>query len=401
MTSSPKSDPFPPKAEWDRPPWNRWSFQHVREILPTAEVWRGNGPVRVLPREEQDLDGLAVVGVDGVETTLAGFLDQTYTDGLLVLKRGAVAYERYFNGMDERTLHLSQSVAKSFTGALTGILVGRGIIDVNAQISDVLPELAATAYSGASIQHILDMASGVRFSENYTDPFSDIGRSDVAAGWKPIPPGADPGLRWPHDLFEFILGLRDLEHEHGGRFAYRSIETDVLAFVLERATGRGLAQLLSEELWQKLGMEESANMTVDAAGFALADGGLNACLRDYARFGQMILENGAGIVPATWIEATRSGDHAVFRAPYTAVLPDGAYRNQFWIEDSAGRNLMARGVFGQLIHIDFARQVVVVKLSSWPEFTNNSWTKATIDAVRRIGVERGMAVHRRLVGCRA
>ncbi|MHB1104170.1 MAG: serine hydrolase domain-containing protein [Devosia sp.] len=376
---------FAPKSDWDRPPWNRWSFQYVREILPTVEVWRGRGPVRHLPRDEQELHGLSVAGIEGEAATLSALLEETYTDGFLVLKGGAIAYERYFNGMDERTLHLSQSLAKSFAGTLAGILAARGTIDVNAHVTDVLPELQSTAYRGARLQHVLDMASGVRFNEDYADPFSGMGRADVAAGWKPVPPGADPRLQWPRNVFELILGLGELEHAHGSRFSYRSIETDVLAFVLERATGKRFAQLLSEELWQRIGMEESANMTVDAAGFAVADSGLSACLRDYGRFGQLILDNGGGIVPASWIESTRSGDHGLFGEPYTAVLPEGAYRNQFWIEDRRSRNLMARGVFGQLIHVSWERQMVVVKLSSWLDFVNPAWTVATLDAVRRIG----------------
>lgn len=374
-----------PRAEWDRAPWNRWSFQHIREILPTVEVWRGRGPVRPLPRDEQPLGGLAVAGLDGGPSTLTAFLEQTFTDGFLVLHRGSVVFERYLNGMDERTLHLSQSVAKSFTGALAGILAARGVIEVTAQVTDYLPELLATAYRGATVQQVLDMQSGVRFSEDYTNPFSDIGRSDVAAGWKPIPADADPELQWPRGMFELILGLRDLDRVHGTLFSYRSIETDVLAFVLERATGKRLPDLLFEEIWRKLGMEESANMTVDPAGFALADGGLNACLRDYGRFGQAILDNGAGVIPPAWIETTRAADHALFTGSYTAVLPRGGYRNQFWVEDNQRRNLMARGVFGQLIHIDFDRELVVVKLSSWPEFVNAAWTVATLDAARRIG----------------
>ena len=377
--------PLPPKTDWDRPPWNRWSFQHVREILPTVEVWRGSGPVRRLPRNERALDGLAVAGISGASTTLAAFLEQTFTDGFLVLKGGAIVLERYFNGMDECTLHLSQSVAKSFTGILAGILAAHGAIDVNAPVTDMLPELYSTAYRDAKVKHLLDMTSGVRFREDYADPFSDMGRADVASGWKPIPRHADPHLYWPQSMFELIAGLRDLEAEHGSRFSYRSIETDVLAFAMERATGKRFAQLLSEEIWQKLGMEESANMTVDRTGFALADGGLSACLRDYGRFGQMILENGAGVVPEDWIEATRSGDHRLFGAPYSVVLPEGGYRNQFWIEDPQSRNLMARGVFGQLIHIDWAHQTVVAKLSSWPDFVNPAWTRATLDAVHRIG----------------
>ena len=186
-------------------------------------------------------------------------------------------------------------------------------------------------------------------------------------------------------MFEFILSLREREREHGARFSYRSIETDVLAFVLERATGKRLPQLLSEELWQKLGMEESASMTVDPAGFALADGGLNACLRDYARFGQMILEDGAGIVPARWIEATRAGDHALFGEPYTAV--------------AAGRRLsqpvLDRGP--QAPQPDGARRVRPAHLHrlgaadggrealELADFVNPAWTVATLDAVRRIG----------------
>lgn len=375
----------PPIRDWDRPPWNRWSFQHVGEVLPTAEVWRGDGPVRRLARQEQDLDALAVDGLDGAPATLATLLQDSFTDGFLVLHRGSVIHERYFNNMEPHTLHLSQSLAKSFTGGLAGILAGRGLIDVAAPIAEYVPELSTTAYRGASVQHLLDMTSGVRFTEDYADPFSDMGRADVASGWKPVPEGGDPASHWPQSMFELVLSLGERDAEHGRRFAYRSIETDVLAFALERASGRRLPQLLSEEIWQKLGMEQSASMTIDRAGFALADGGLNASLADYGRFGQMILENGGGIVPAAWIEATRRGGRQSFGSPYTEVLPEGAYRNQFWIENPRGDALLARGVFGQLIYINWEFNMVVVKLSSWPEFVNPRWTIATLAAVRRIG----------------
>ena len=130
-----------PRADWDRPPWNRWSFQNVRQILPTAEVWRGNGPVKALARKERDLDGVGFAGADGTATSLAPFLDESYTDGFLVLKDGAIVCECYFNGMGERTLHLSQSVAKSVTAAAAGALVGKGLLDVSAPVTRYLPEL--------------------------------------------------------------------------------------------------------------------------------------------------------------------------------------------------------------------------------------------------------------------
>lgn len=380
MQGSPPAMPVP-KAEWDMPPWNRWAFQHVREILPTSEVWRGEGPVRALPRAETGLDGLAVVDSEGKPATLSGLLDETYTDGFLVLKDGKIAYERYFNGMTARTPHLSQSVAKSVTGATFGILAGRGIVDPKKLVTDYLPELATTGWKGATVQQVLDMTTGVRFSEAYTDPYSDIGQVDVAGGWKPVPADTDPDFHWPQHMFELIQRLTETTRPHGAAFEYRSIETDVLAFIMERATGKRLPQLVSEELWQKIGAEESAYFTVDSAGYAIADGGFNATLRDYARFGQTILENGAGIVPADWIAKTRRGTHG---PNFSTSMPEASYRNQFWIENPRSRALMCRGVFGQLIHIDWDTRMVTVKLSTWPDFTSVPYSVATLKAVHAI-----------------
>ena len=204
---------------------------------------------------------------------------------------------------------------------------------------------------------------------------------DVASGWKPIPPESDPAYQWPAHVWEQILGLTATDRPHGAAFSYRSIETDVLAFAMERATGRRLPQLVSEELWQPLGAEESACFTVDSAGYALADGGFNATLRDYGRFAQLILEQGGGIVPADWIEATRTGTHG---PGYSKALPEGSYHNQFWIEDPRSRSLMCRGVFGQLIHINWEQAMVVVKLSSYPDFSNVAFSVATLQAIHAI-----------------
>lgn len=371
-----------PRDEWDRPPWNRWAFQHVREIVPTVEVWRGNGHRARLAEKPVDLDDLTIETAAG-PTSLARLLDETYTDGFLVLQDGAIVYERYFNDMTERTLHLSQSMAKSVTGTVFAILAARGELDAARLVTDYLPELETTAWKGATLQHVLDMTTGVRFSEAYTDPYSDIGQVDVAGGWKPVPTGTDPSFRWPANMWELILGLKDRTRPHGERFEYRSIETDVLAFAMERASGKRLATLVSEELWQKIGADESACFTVDPAGYAIADGGLNATLRDYARFGQLILDGGRGIVPEAWIEATRT--NPVHGPAFNASFDDASYRNQFWIEDRASRSLMCRGVFGQLIHIDFGRRIVMVKLSTWPDFINVAFSRATQAAVHAIG----------------
>ncbi len=400
MTSYKNSEPHPPImqgsppklrvpfADWDRPPWNRWTFQHVREILPTAEVWRGNGPASPLPQLPDDLVGVEFTLADGTPASVEAFLDDTYTDGFLVLHRGRIVFERYFNGMNERRLHLSQSMAKSVTAAAAGCLIAEGVLDPGKPVTHYLPELTATAYRGAALQQVLDMTSGVRFSEDYTDPFSDVGKIDVASGWRPGPPDARD---FPEHVWELILTLVTLERPHGERFVYRSIETDVLAFAMERATGRRLPELVSELIWQRMGADESACFTLDRAGYALADGGLNATLRDYARFGALYLNegvfNGHQIVPAAWIKATGMGDHSLFGEPYTLTTPNGAYRNQFWIEDVSRPAIMCRGVFGQLIYIDAARDLVVVKLSSWPDFLNIEFGVNTLRMIHALARE--------------
>lgn len=370
------------KHNWDRPPDNRWSFHHVREIVPTVEVWRGRGPVREFPRAELNLDDLVLSSGMG---NLAAHLAESYTDGFIVIKNGSIVFERYYGGMTERCLHLSQSVSKSFVGMLAGIVVGQGLLDVSKPIDHYLPELSLTGWKGATVQQVLDMTSGVCFSEAYTDPYSDMGQIDVASGWKPIPAGSIPDFKWPTHVWEQILGLRNTTRPHGTAFEYRSIETDVLAFCLERVTGKRLAQLLSEELWQKIGAEENACFTVDPAGYALAEGGFNACLRDYGRFGQLILEGGRGIIPTTWIDVTRNGNHLMFGGSYAETLPGGAYHNQFWIEDAKSRSLMARGVFGQWIYINWDHNMVIVKLSSFPDFINSAFEIASLNAAHAIG----------------
>lgn len=372
--------PTIPRQDWDRAPWNRWTFQHVRELVPTAQVWRGAGPATPLPAHVQDIDAIGFE-IDGRRDTIAGFLATAYVDGLLVLHRGRVVAERYLNGMTARTPHLSQSVAKSVVGTVAGILVGRGLVDPAAPVTHYLPELEATAYRGATVQHVLDMTSGVVFDETYTALDSHMAQMDAACGWKER---RNPD--WPAHVWELILTLKEAECEHGADFRYRSIETDVLSFLLQRVTATPLAELVSRELWAPMGAEEDACFTVDPAGYALGDGGFNATLRDYARFALLHLGGGEiggrRIVPAAWIEETRSGARPdLFGGVYHEVLPQGAYHNQFWIEDPDRRAYMARGVFGQLIYIDPEGDFAAVILSSWPEFVSSLRTRTSLAAV--------------------
>ncbi|MFK7752744.1 MAG: serine hydrolase domain-containing protein [Sedimentitalea sp.] len=397
MTSYKNSDPTPPimagspvppewrvpRALWDAPPWNRWSFQHVRQLLPTVPV-RAGAP-SPLVANLQDINDLGFQALGG-PTTIATMLDHTYTDGFIVLVDGKIITEQYFNGMRPETLHLAQSVSKSVVATVAGILIGRGLLNPALPITDVLPELAQTGWNGATLQHVLDMTSGTVFDEGYTSPDSDIAKTDVAAGWRPRP---DDAADWPDCVWDQILGLKARDVDHGTRFQYRSIETDVLAHAMERATGQKLADLVSTELWQKIGAEHDACFTVDSAGYALADGGFNASLRDFARFAQVLLEGGRGIVPAEWITDIRRGPHGLFNDEGRTILPNGAYRNQFWIEDETRETFMCLGVFGQLIYVAPEYDMVAVKLSTWPDFVDADFKIDTLRGLHAIATALG------------
>ncbi len=402
MTSYRNADPRPPimagspvppewrvpRMDWDRPPWNRWAFQHIREFLPTVEVKRGEGAASVIASAYQDIGGIAFDAADGSRMSVDQMLEATYADGFIVVHAGQIVHESTFNAMTPKTLHLSQSVAKSVVGTVAGILIGRGLLDPQAPVTDYLPELEATAWRGAKLQHVLDMTSGVAFDEEYTSPTSDIGLTDIASGWKPAPPDAPPDFIWPACVWDQILGLTVQEAEHGARFKYRSIETDVLAFCMERVAGKRLADLVSEELWVPMGAEENACFTIDSAGYALADGGFNACLRDYARLGLVYFNDGywkgRRSVPAEWVADVRRGDHGLFNDEARTFLPNGQYRNQFWIEDADRESFLAQGVFGQMIYVSPEKEMVVAKLSTWPDFVNRDYTRNTLRAIDAI-----------------
>jgi CubicO group peptidase (beta-lactamase class C family) len=384
--SSPPKEWRVPRNEWDQPPWNRWSFQNIRQFLPTAEVSRGDGKISSLDENHQSIGAIEFLTTKGTTTTVDQMLDDTFTDGFLILHKGKIIHESYYNVMTPSTQHLAQSVSKSITSTVTGILIGRGIMDPQAPISNYLPELSQTAWDGAKLQHLLDMASGVKFNEEYTDPLSDIGKTDVASGWRTPPTDIDSS-GWPTCIWDQILGLNETDAAHGERFYYRSIETDVIAHAMERVTGKRLPQLISDELWSKIGAETSACFTVDSAGYALADGGFNATLRDFARFGQLYIDPNQSVIPQPWIDDCKRGPHGLFNDEMRETLPRGRYRNQFWIEDYTQETIMCIGVFGQLIYIMPSHDIVAVKLSTFPDFIDGNKELDAIAAIKAVAQE--------------
>ena len=352
-------------ANWQDGPYNRWGFQHVGELVPSAVVSRGEAgvPVLSLPAAPEELGSLGLTGVS-CAATLDEFLEETYTDGFLVLQNGVVRYERYLNGMTPSSLHLLHSISKSLGGALTGEFVERGVVELTAQVRTYVPELWGSAYGDATIAQLLDMTAAVAFSEEYADSDSEVQAQDRAAGWRP---------RLPHDAensYDFLCSLRPLG-AHGRAFQYCSATTDVLAWVLERATGRRYTELLSDCLWTRIGAESDAAVTVDKAGFAFANGGVSVTLRDLARFGLLMLEDGAHgdfrAVSAEWGGRHRFGTPlGMAGTDFAAAYPNGYYSTKWWCTGDEAGTFFGAGIYGQFLWIVPDRKLVIAKLSSLP-----------------------------------
>src|SRR5215469_5015515 len=358
-------------ANWQDPPFNRWAFQHVRELIPTARISRGRGSPSELPRAEQDISGLRFRSA-GRDLTVAEMLAETYTDGFLVLHGGEIIFEQYFNGMTPDTPHLLMSVSKSIVATVAGILAGQGRLDVSAPVEAVVPELAGTSFQGATVQHLLDMRTGTRFDESYDNLEADVRTYERVYLWRP-----DTAEPRPADALSYFATLHN-DGAHGGPFRYRSILTDVLGWVLEKAGGARLHDLIAQLVWQPMGAEFDAEITVDAHGNAMADDGVCATLRDMGRFGLLFAARAdspesrpPGIVPLEWIRDTIAGapdgPRAFVAGDDEPGFPAGAhYRNCWWVREPAVPFFHATGINGQNVFVHVPTRTVVVKLSTWP-----------------------------------
>jgi CubicO group peptidase (beta-lactamase class C family) len=384
-------------GNWQDPPVNRWAYWHVDDILPTYRVPRGDGPPRELPAapaaDGRGLLAVPVTRADLSASTVGDVLDDTFTDAYLVLQDGELVTEWYGAlGAPDRP-HALMSVSKSVVGCVAAVLIDRGQLDPDREITAYVPELAASGYAGALVRHVLDMRSGVRFLEEYANPESDIRRLDEWIGWQP-----GGGDSEPRGLYGFLATL-EAEAPHGERFLYRSAESDVLGWVCERAAGRPMAELISELIWAPMGAEHDAVLLHDGLGTAVHDGGLCATGRDVARFGQMLLDgglvpDGAGgtrrVVPPQWLRrawAVDADTRAAFAAsPAEWAFPGGWYRHQFWFRPGDhGDVLLCLGIHGQMLHVSRRTSTVCVKFSTWPQAQNPAFLEDTLRAFDAIG----------------
>ncbi|MGU9830755.1 serine hydrolase domain-containing protein [Pseudomonas sp. LF242] len=363
-------------------PAMRWSVANFRQLMPTTNVPRGLGAPLPLPLQlDPRIDALPVVPTGASQPlTWRQALDATYTDGIVVLHRGNVVYERYFGVLTDDGQHAAMSVTKSVVGTLGAMLVADGTLDARRKIADYVPELGESAFGSATLRQVLDMTTALDYSEDYADPNAHVWAHAQAGN--PLPKPKD--YTGPRSYFEFLQTVRQ-RGEHGQAFGYKTVNTDVLGWVIARVTGRNVAQLLSERIWSRLGSEQDAYFTVDSIGTPFAGGGLNAGLRDMARFGEMLRNggrfNGQQIVPASVVKDIRQGgDKEAFAKAGYSQLKGWSYRAMWWVSHNPDGAYMARGVHGQSIYIDPAAEMVIVRFASHPVAANAANDGVTLPA---------------------
>ncbi len=352
---------------WLSAPYAHWSFQHVEDFVPTAVISRGVGPAATLPAASAPIAGIPVTSTAGVDTTVGAVMASTATDGWAVAHRGSMVAEEYFDGFGPKIRHLLFSVSKSLVGAVVGALHRAGAIEVDAPVTKYVPALDNCGYADATVRHLLDMRSGIAFSDNYLHPTAEIHLLDEAVGWATL---SSPHA--PATLRGFLLTLRQ-KSAHGGPFEYRSCETDVLGWICEVAGGQRMPELMSELLWSRIGAQCDATIGVDTDGTGFFDGGINACLTDMIRFGSLFLHDGVSltgqqVVPAAWIADTLDGGgdsrQAFAASPDDTQMPGGMYRNQVWFPYPGNKVVLCQGMCGQMIYVNRAAEVVAAKLST-------------------------------------
>lgn len=352
-------------ANWRTGPYNKWAFHHVRDIVPTADIPNARSDVWQLDSRPSDLSALSV-DHDGVNHSIDSLLDATDTDGIAILHRGKVIFERYANGMTADTPHILMSVSKSMTALVAGILVEKGALDPKQPVVSIIPELRGSVYSDATVRHVLDMRVGLLFDENYLATSGAIVEYRKSTGWNPLGPGESPS-----DLRSFLTGLKDRDGPDGGPFHYVSPNSDLLGWILERATGMRFADLMSAHLWQPMGAQCSAYVTVDRFGAPRCAGGICTTVLDLARVGQLILQGGSrhgtSIIPSAWIDdILANGDPAAWSAGDLAPYFGGRsmhYRSKWYVLRDR-QMALGLGIHGQHIFVEPKKELVIAKVSS-------------------------------------
>ena len=350
---------------WQFGPLNRWAYTHIRELLPTKDIPNDSSNVQAMPGLDTVASDLDII-IDGESVKLSTAMQGQYVDGILAIKDGVAVVERYAGTLTPERTHLMWSVSKTVTGLTAASVVADGLLDLDKTVAEYVPALAASGWAQDRIRDLLDMRDSSDWNEDYDAPDSTVRRQDCADGLL-----TGPGCSGVPVVGNYVF-LRDVgaDPSRAGQFVYKSGTTDVVAWVLEAATGKRFADLVSERIWKPIGAERSAGITVDVSGFTLASGGMFATLRDIGRVGLLMINRGrAGdqqVIRRAWMDDVfeRDGKRRWPEASAPGLKP--YYRSFVWGQGDGLGTVTARGVHGQFIYVAPNSNTVIAMFSSWP-----------------------------------
>jgi CubicO group peptidase (beta-lactamase class C family) len=380
MEASP-SRPNADLSNWRQSPQNHSAFHDLPPEIATARIPAGR-EAAAFPRSAKSIDRFSLRLPNGSALDREQFLAATSTDAMIVLHEGQIVYETYRNGMEPTSRHIAMSATKAVIGLLTETLAADGAINLDAPVTKYVPEVIGSPYGDVSARDLLDMRAAIAMDEAQEKTYAQ------AVGWEP-PGDQRIGIQ------SFFSQLRGAAWQHGGSFRYHSANTDLLGWVLERATSRKVQDLLCEKLWTPIAGEDAA-FTLDWAGFARSAGGLCATVRDLARLGHVVSFDGAPenrrVFPSHIVQGlANGGDRKAWSSgqwvePFSPISRNMSYRSGWYTVDGDTQILFAMGVHGQNLFIDRKNKIVVAKFSSWPQPVDGRtmWlTHAAFDEVRR------------------
>lgn len=359
------------RSNFMQAPFNRWAFQHIRELHPTRGLCRGEGPVTRLRHNPLPLHELSFEFDGGRRTGLQQWQRDAFVDAMLILHEGVVVHETYLNGQHRETCHQMFSVTKSWVAVAVLLMAERGSIDLEKNVARYLPELVDSGFGDATVQQLMDMTVAVDFDEEYENEDSAIhGYGRVFSIWGETP----VDYTGPRTLHEYLPTLSK-RGEHGQGFLYVTPDTEVLAWIVSRVSGQNISGALEERVFQPLGPEQDAYIWLDRVGTEMAGAGLNICARDAARFGQMLLQKGRynerQVIPESVAERIlQPGNSALFNTIYQDDWYERigyAYHDQWWTWNNSHKAVSAMGIHGQHIYIDPVARMVIVVQSSHPD----------------------------------
>ena len=351
---------------WRKYPFNSWSFVNVRNLIPTSPIYNNPDKEVILQKQLIDIDDL-VIDHKNTSYKLKEIFKICDTDAFLVMHKGKIKFEFYDKFTRFNTPHIIFSVSKSLTSLLTGILVEKKVININNYISHILPETKGTAYEDATVRNVLDMSIASGFIEDYTGQAEIFKKYRSSTGWDLPETNSKQTVKGLHD---FLSSMPKSNQKHGKKYHYCSPHSDLLGWIIERASGENYSKIMADLLFKKAGINHEANVTVDKWGASRAAGGISVSPYDLLLLSELVRNHGSNkngqVIPAAWIEdfVNNKNNNSYLNQDNLERFPNGNYRSKWYQTGFKDNEYCAIGIHGQNIWINPQKEITIVRMSS-------------------------------------